>query len=1130
MTNRHLVCLLVLVCVSIAAADPGARYLIVAPDAFVEILRPLADWKTQKGMLARIVPLSITGSDPNQIQTYIRDAYSTWPIPPEYVLIAGSANYIRAFNDGVYHDCGYGDMGGDYKMELPVGRLPFETARECSTMVAKTLAYERPTGDTGWAARAATVVREDNDPADDSIYWNDSRLLHRYLISNGAVRVDSLSRLNGHNSGDVDNAAREGRGFLTYRGQGVSSWWSPFNTVNPSGWNNGGALPVVVGGTCATMTLYPGESMYGDQFVRAGSTAGLGGAICYFGTTASGSNIARARSNCYRGFVSSLFFENSSSLGYATLGGRAATQSSQSRYLEWNLFGDPELNVWTRAPRAASVEHPAAIVMAPQDFQIAVTSEGQAVQGVWVCAWLDSVVYAWGVTNAAGRVTLAVNPTHLGEMLVTVTGQNLMPYEGSCQVTAGTRPYLVTAGELVEDYVGNHDGIVNPGERAWLTVSLHNIGQVSATGVEARLATTSPSVLIDDSLAAYGTILPDSTAAGDRFALTVDTTGHEGDPMELTLTCWDAEGDTWQHRLDLSVRGGRVVLVEVRLFDDPPGGDGNGRLSAGESGRLELRLVNAGGGPLRELVGVLRSDDSSVLVVDSTGFYGWAGVGETLAGATDRFAITAGPGLNTTQPARLGLGFAGSGGTYRYHDTTSFEVEVDERGMTTEPTGPDSYGYWCYDNTDSASGRAPTYDWFELEGRGHVIDSVSDLDAATVTRPLPFTFRYYGQDYNFISICSNGFLAPGYTTYRSGYNRPLPDTGGAPGTIAPFWDDLNPDESRNGNGTAYEYFDTTRHRYIVEFKEFSHNGQRQIRETFQAVLHDPAHYPTPTGDGDIVCLYNRVALNSGCTVGIENRAGTIGLQYLYNNQYPPTAPFLQAGRALRFTTLPPVGSSLPWLVVAGVVVTDSAGNGNGTPEPGEPLAARVTIRNLGPTAATDVNAVLRSLDPDAGVVDSFAGFGHIPAGGQAGNATQPYGIGSVQSPTDSILDFELVITATGYTTVAWFSVGLANVTGLESAEAGLPRVTELRSVAPNPCPGRALVRFGLPAPAGVDLALFDPAGRQVVRILRGRLAAGWYTAPVDARRLSQGVYFCRLVARDRSGEHRLVRKLQVVRH
>ena len=55
---------------------------------------------------------------------------------------------------------------------------------------------------------------------------------------------------------------------------------------------------------------------------------------------------------------------------------------------------------------------------------------------------------------------------------------------------------------------------------------------------------------------------------------------------------------------------------------------------------------------------------------------------------------------------------------------------------------------------------------------------------------LPFTFKFYGQEYDEISICSNGWIAMGETDMESFRNYELPGMGGPAAMIAVFWVDL----------------------------------------------------------------------------------------------------------------------------------------------------------------------------------------------------------------------------------------------------------------------------------------------------------------------------------------------------
>ena len=81
---------------------------------------------------------------------------------------------------------------------------------------------------------------------------------------------------------------------------------------------------------------------------------------------------------------------------------------------------------------------------------------------------------------------------------------------------------------------------------------------------------------------------------------------------------------------------------------------------------------------------------------------------------------------------------------------------------------------------------------------------------------------------------------------------------------------------------------------------------------------------------------------------------------------------------------------------------------------------------------------------------------------------------------------------------------------------------------PTPTRDRAVLRYALPEPARVSLALFDLAGRRVRLLEEGERPAGEHTAAWDGRDdegrpVPAGIYFVRLAAGERSVTARLVR-------
>ncbi len=219
----------------------------------------------------------------------------------------------------------------------------------------------------------------------------------------------------------------------------------------------------------------------------------------------------------------------------------------------------------------------------------------------------------------------------------------------------------------------------------------------------------------------------------------------------------------------------------------------------------------------------------------------------------------------------------------------------------TLPLGPDTYGYRAFDPSDA--------DWEEAEvtipaeglqrdmqgrnrtsafphvlidpeqgGAGTAIVYGENDDDLTLTLDLPFTFPYYGQDYDQISICANGWIAMGETTNNdySGYEIPDPDDGPL-AMLAPFWEDMSPQTAESGNVSTY--YNSAAGAFIVEFNNVRQYFPADAFETFAVHLLDPAVHETETGDGAFLFWYGDLTNTDNTAVGIESPDGMDGLQY-----------------------------------------------------------------------------------------------------------------------------------------------------------------------------------------------------------------------------------------------------------
>ena len=137
--------------------------------------------------------------------------------------------------------------------------------------------------------------------------------------------------------------------------------------------------------------------------------------------------------------------------------------------------------------------------------------------------------------------------------------------------------------------------------------------------------------------------------------------------------------------------------------------------------------------------------------------------------------------------------------------------------------------------------------------------------------PIGFTFDYYGSAYTNVEISSNGFLsvnAAGDNGCCTG--DPLPDTGTPNGTIAGWWEDLDPGEA--GAELYYQTMGTAPNQYLlISVINVQHYPSRQPGHHAVQALRERRRSRSTT----------RTAPSDGGThsAGIENQDGTVGVQY-----------------------------------------------------------------------------------------------------------------------------------------------------------------------------------------------------------------------------------------------------------
>ncbi len=443
----------------------------------------------------------------------------------------------------------------------------------------------------------------------------------------------------------------------------------------------------------------------------------------------------------------------------------------------------------------------------------------------------------------------------------------------------------------------------------------------------------------------YGSALSD---AGGSAVITLSESPAVGIDLILTVTAYNHQ--TYQGSVSVIPPEGAYVA-----FSDVTVNDANGELNPEETPWLSIEVLNSGVEIAPDVTVTIETTDSYVTVIDGSEFYGDVGAGASVTvpngfqiasnnllpdGHVVLFTLTASnpvrdlwessftlighappmievtpasfhvmldPDATTTEVlsiANVGysqlsydIQYSTDGDRTTVPDITLGKGDTDPREgqLSRDQGGPDGYGYLWIDSDEPAG---PNYSWVEINGVGTVPGSADDGNYGSF--PLGFDFDFYGVTYSAVRICTNGFLS--FTSSSSAYtNQGIPNGADPNALIAPFWDDLNP----STGGTIYYYADAANQRFIVEWDGVNHYYSSSP-ETFQVILN---------ADGSILYQYQTVQVNNGCTVGIENHAGSDGLQIAFN------ADYLHSGLAILITD----NLADPWLEVTPTSGTVPAG-------------------------------------------------------------------------------------------------------------------------------------------------------------------------------------------------------------
>ena len=658
-----------------AVPEPG-NLVIITHDAFYANVLPLYEWKLQRGIPAELVLFSTIGSTSGQLQAYIQSLYDS-PEGITYIILVGDAAQIPTLYgtvEGAACDACYTKLeGSDHYPDAFISRLSGQSAAHIDVQVAKVLNYEKypDTGvDAAWYHKGTGIASSESGgtgiPDYERVGW-----LRDDLLGYNYTEIDEIYDP-GASASAVTAALNEGRSILNYMGHGSGTSWSTtgFSNSTVNALSNTDKLPFICDVACLNASFVNLEPCFAEAWLRAGTAGAPTGAI---GMYASSVSCSWVPPTIMQAEVTDLLVNDQrQTLGGLSFNGVMETLDQYpgnegiAVMEEYNLFGDCTLMIRTDVPAEMLVSHNPTLFIGASSFAVNVTGVGGALASLY----MYGVNYGYAYTDGSGAATITLSePLEIpGDMTLTVTGYNKVPYTATIEVIPPEGPYVVYDAYAIDDTAGNGDGTVDFGESIGLDISLENVGIETALGVYAVLSTTDSYVTIVDDTHTYGDIAADAIASsGLSYQFSVDLDIPDGYYIPFAMDIYSSVDDQWQGTFGIPVEAPSMDVYGTDIDD----ATGNGIADPGETVDLIVTLQNSGSAGLTVVNGTLSTSDPYITIGDGSAGFGDYPSGMISDNTLDPFTFSADGGTPLSHEATFSLDLTSNEGR-----TASFEFSI----------------------------------------------------------------------------------------------------------------------------------------------------------------------------------------------------------------------------------------------------------------------------------------------------------------------------------------------------------------------------------------------------------------------------------------------------------------------
>ncbi|MDP8286757.1 MAG: carboxypeptidase regulatory-like domain-containing protein, partial [Candidatus Electryonea clarkiae] len=798
--------------------------------------------------------------------------------------------------------------GNDNLVDVGLGRISVQVDSQLVTYINKVLAYERDPDldNTDWYLRGM-LNKSDNHPGNSKVQT--LRYVRRCMFDIGYTQVDTS-----FTPGNALAIEKIEDGVSLYCHRGYIS--SGLNAGQIRNLQNDLMTPVVLDVTTYTGS-WSSNNGINEYYMLAGTPETPRGAIGAFGmaTTSSSPDL----NNSYLGGAAWAMLQlrlpcfGDMTTGAKITGWNNLSSNNPGRMNQgntwFNLMGDPLVWIWTSVPQVFDVTAENEFVLGTNSYSVTVEDEetGEPVEEVWVTLYKvddNEEIIVKGVTDSNGEIILDIPIRYAGEAMLTVSKQHYAPTRIEVEISSPDSRIGYVGVQFIDDgnngTEGNSNGVPEAGETIGIRIQAKNFGDDTETGIEFTGRSDEEWLGDIDGEVTINTLLQGQTGWGNGLILVeIEPEAQHDWIMHIDLEATTNDGGEYDDILAMTVAAPQYQVVNITLDED---------FNPGDFSDLELSLTNTGGSDAGASNSVLISNDYFALITEGEAEFDEMAVGDTADGL---FEIQMHPLAIPGYPADLSLIVTTESGQT---DTVSFVINLGEK-ESSDPVGPDSYGYYAFDETDTSwSEFVPEFDWieinpdiddFDFEGTELDIDDPSENRDESVVIELPFSIQYYSEVFDSATVCSNGWIAMGNQgDMQLARNWSIPSPLGPNYMIAVNWDDMRTIE----NSGIFTYYDEPNGKFIVEWYNLRAGTQGYNR--FEVIFFNRQSRPTYSGDNDFIFQYDDFNSSGNSmqydipywTTGIENGTQTDGLLIAYWNDYSPGAARIRDDSVILFST------------------------------------------------------------------------------------------------------------------------------------------------------------------------------------------------------------------------------------